>query len=467
MTLSKVLFHIGNFPACNEMFVIIDAMLERTGIDVYVFVENKDISKYIATNYADRNIHLIDYYSNKQENIISEGKRKKRLVNNIKKKLVKEWRKFKDRLYRLRIFDEYKRKKLSSLIAMNTQKAQKVVSEIQPDSLVVRGDRHLGNHWEGALLKVCGDLGVPRIIVPVAASGFEGRLKMRRGRKTFLLNEENPLLKEFTKQVVFDSVSEKYLLYKPAYILRALRDNGMLPDNPWVLGGGNSDKLLVDSEHAKQRFVREGVLEEKVVITGHGSHDTLHQIYTNRVALKESIVEQYGLNLERKTVLVALPQLGEHKILPWEEHWKEIHFICETLQALEANVLVSLHPRMNPENYRFVEDEYDLSIVKERLYKVLPAVDVYICTFSSTLEWSVMCGIPTVIIDFYGFNYTMYDDIDALSVISQKTDFATSVERLVLDKTYYESVMGKTKKSANKFGAFDGCSLDRIINELV
>ena len=63
---------------------------------------------------------------------------------------------------------------------------------------------------------------------------------------------------------------------------------------------------------------------------------------------------KYEIDSRQLTVL-ALPQMGEIGKLPWDQHWKEIRFLCEVFSEGSGSVLISLHPKMDSEKYSFIE----------------------------------------------------------------------------------------------------------------
>jgi len=469
MNQPRVLFHIASYPACNEMFVIIDHMLETIDVEIFVFVENEKISQCITESFSGRNIQLIDFYANedKTESKLQDKK-------HIKSGQVTQydwWLMIRSRLkiaiYEMPVFEWHRQKTLSELIRKRVDKCKVIIAEVQPSCIVVRGDRHFGNLWEGAFLKVCGENKIKRVIIPIATSSTESLIKMREKKKVLFVRNRSKLKKEFENQIILDPQTGNHLLYKKAYVLRALKENEILSGNPWVMGGGNSDVMMVEGDASYRRYSREGTPVEKMVITGHGSNDKLYSVYGNRKTLHQLNCEKYSFDPGKKIIIMALPQLGEHKLMSWENHWSEIHFLCQTLLKVEANILISLHPRMDPEKYVFIQRDYNFQIATDRLVDILPIANIFLSAFSSTLEWSMMCSIPTVAFDFYNLNYKLYDNIVSLMVINEKKYFLESLRKLVNDNVFYLEIKKLTEKDSKKFGRLDGSCRDRIVETIL
>ena len=469
MSQPRILFHIASYPACNEMFVIIDHMLETVDVEIFVFVENEKISTFLTENFTERNIQLIDFYAT-EEKAGSKILNKQIWTSGQSKQYDRGrmlFRRLKLAIYEMPIFEWHRQKKLSELIQERINSCKAIIAEIKPICLVVRGDRHLGNQWEGALLKVCGEENIKRVIIPIATASTESLIKIRQKKNVLFVEEKSKLKEEFANQIILDPQSGHHLLYKKSYILRALKENGILSENPWVMGGGNSDLMMVEGDASYQRYAQEGTPVEKMVVTGHGSNDELCRVYEGRENLRCLKCNKYSFDPEQKVVIVALPQLGEHKIMSWEHHWIEIHFLCQVMQKIEANILISLHPRMDPEKYLFIQKDYGIQMADEQLVDILPIADIFLSCFSSTVEWSIMCGIPTVAFDFYTFNYKLYSNINSLIVINEKKLFLELLRKLVNNKVFYTETKKRTEKDSSSFGRMDGSCRTRIVENIL
>ena len=61
---------------------------------------------------------------------------------------------------------------------------------------------------------------------------------------------------------------------------------------------------------------------------------------------------------------------------------------------------------MNKENYKFLEDKYEVKISSNKLYEILPSADLFLVgQGSTTINWSILCKVPFLILDWYGHNY--------------------------------------------------------------
>ena len=112
-------------------------------------------------------------------------------------------------------------------------------------------------------------------------------------------------------------------------------------------------------------------------------YDHIYKQYLNKNSIRQDMMKKYCLDKDKKNIIIALPQLGEHGELPWNRHWKEINFLIETLESLNHNTLISLHPKMNEKEYKFLEKKYNCKILSERLFDVIPSADLFVATYSA------------------------------------------------------------------------------------
>jgi hypothetical protein len=225
------------------------------------------------------------------------------------------------------------------------------------------------------------------------------------------------------------------------------------------MGSGYSDILCLNNQYYKDIYINRGVDERKIKVVGDGAYDHINKQYLQREVLKQKILKKYSLDGNKKIVIVALPQLGEHNILPWERHWEEINFLMESLTKLDQNILISLHPKMDRKKYEFLENKYNCSILDERLADVLPIADMFVATFSSTVVWSILCGIKTVVVDFYELNYTMYDFLTSIKKVDKKENLKATLETTLSEDIDFS----KDWKSLSRDEVFDGQTIQRYI----
>ncbi len=467
--LKRVMFAPTNATSWSEMLSL--AIELRNHADVLFLVGTEiNTEKYVEEVIKNR-FDLIDVRGKSPSIVKDEQIEQQSVILTIKKWVLKN-----DSLRDLAIaiYLKLQNSIMSTvLIKRRVDNLQKLVAwckktliEKEIDTVAVYDDR--SGHTTMPLLKACEELGVRSLIVPVVlAVGPDSLLMMRRNRKEHQQCHKFRDIHGMEQQCMYDNVSRQWLSFYTFFTSMAFNTSGMLSANPWILGGGLVSTVLADGEDTRRRYIEHGCSPDKIAITGHPSHDGLLCTYNNRDNVKKMLCEKYDIVLEKKVVIVALPHLGEHGLLPWKEHWEEIRYICHVLSSLDATILVSLHPKMEPEQYQFIEKEYGITIVHERLKDVLPIADIFLATFSSTVQWAILCKIPTIVFDFYDLNYNVYNWAKSLTVINNKSKFEDYLKKMVGDDELLAARKKQAKDDALMISPFDGNCTSRIIKQIL
>jgi hypothetical protein len=275
------------------------------------------------------------------------------------------------------------------------------------------------------------------------------------------------LLRDHPGQAVWDPKQQRHVLYYSSRVLPALASLGLLPPNPWLLGGGLADLVLVESERVHGQRLEQGQDPRRILVTGHPGHDALFSGYARRDELRRELALSYGLRAESPLAVVALPQLGEQGTLDWDSHWREIRFLGQTFRDLPAEFLVSLHPKMDANRYLFLEEEYGLRLARERLSAILPAADLFLATYSSTVHWATLCRVPALVFDFYQIDFRLFDDLPGVVTVTDRKTLAAEAEKILRDAGRRATLGRAQGESARLLSPFDGRCGERILRALL
>jgi len=424
-----------------------------------VMVLSNRLTKTLAVDLGD-GIECVETPDFPGPPLIAGGKGSDRMVGRVKAGLWMIARS----AWLAPILSRYK----SLAVARQLKMAKRLLQDIRPRVVVVPGDRNTG--FEPAVLRAARDLGIVSVIPPSAFSAtVEGLFIARRQDPGHRVTHRPGFKRRFPNQWRHDASSAEDLSYFGAATTYAYARHGMLPDNPWVLGGGLSDWILVDSEDVKRRYVALGVVPDKIVVTGHSDHDGLAASLHEKGATRARLVEKYGLDPTRKVLVLCLPNWAEVGLKSWEWHWQENEFLCRCATRLDCNVLLSLHPSQQRDRYAFLEDSYrPLRILDERLATVLPAADIYVTGLSSsTVPWAVLSAVPTVLADHYPEKDRIHFGLPGVIYVAEAADLESKMARLVNDENHFQELRRTQQDSRDFYGNPDGKAMERIIQMLL
>lgn len=338
------------------------------------------------------------------------------------------------------------------------EQAGRVMDSVSPDIVMAFGDRHID--FEAALLAAAKRRGI-RIVLPYSTySGSAGLLKIRRLQGGFRIWSPFSLYRIHARLILGNQVMDG-CYWQPPAILMAIRKLGLLSENPWCMGNGPADIVCVDNESTLARYVAEGVPRHKLRIVGDTAYDALHAQFTMRDRLRAKMIEDEEILSDRKVVVVALPQFAEQGVMDWKDHWREIDHLLAEICRCGHSVIVSLHPRVNPDDYRSLAEKYPVRIAVRQLRDILPVADVFVAVNSSTVFWAVLCGIPVVVLDYFGLDSSLFGHLESIAYVRDRAavrhtvgaavsaptpDFSRDWERLSRERVFDGNVLRRYRQ---------------------
>lgn len=365
-------------------------------------------------------------------------------INNVSRSSIKQ--------FRLQFFFE-------NLFKKDYMSVKKLFSHLNIKAILLVSDKYYGD-GEMALTRLAQEKKIP-IHLPTtfyhgpSIAAFKNNLK-------FVINKHSSWYQKLTFQRLSDpkygvQTHLKHFFY-PAPMLNVLVKHNLLTKNPWYIGAGICDSVLVDNVTTFQRYVDNGTPKEKIHIVGNPLYDRLYKSYNQAQTLKKKYINKYDLNPEKKTVVIAWPELSSQHVISAKDQENENVFLLQSLLKLHVNVLVSLHPKAAKVNYQFLMNAPDVHIINEELIDIIAIADLFTCTYSSTVVWAVICGIKTVVFDFYDLNYSMYDFLESISIVTNKVSLS-NVWIECLDSDTIDFTKDWQQLSRNE--VFDGQTIPR------
>jgi hypothetical protein len=319
---------------------------------------------------------------------------------------------------------------------------------------------------EPPFIKVANKYHIPSLIVPYSLITPMGTAKIRLQRKDYRRNYslktvKNRLASRLFPTWVYEFEGEKMLAHPISWAL-ASRVAEVFPDHPWSICGGDATSVAVENGFVYDLFRKQGVPEKKMVITGKPAMDIIYR--ASHKENRETLLRELKVPGKNGVLLLAVPQLAEHEIMSWERHWEEIEFLLSTLSELPGfSIVLSLHPRSNPSDYKKLSEKYRAIIAHQRIYELLPTADIFVATFSTTVMYAVGIGTPSVVVDFYDLGYAVYDDLPGVSIVRDRGELGTTLHSLLPGAGGRRKMAGSDPR---RWILFDGKCTDRITQEL-
>ena len=337
-------------------------------------------------------------------------------------------------------------------------RARALVAKHRPDVILVSTDRVVGE--ELAFLSVARRKGILCAVIPFDITDPDSLAHFRRDLEGFALGSLTlRFFERFLPSQVRTSGYGTFSFFRPlrTLVLAAL---GQLPPNPWTMGSA-ADVLFVSGERDRERSIEWGTSGEKIEVSGRPSLDTLCASLEDNDGTGS--VRSSAPKSSPPVLVCAVPHLGEHGLMPWEEHLEHTVWLMDALAELDAAVVLSLHPKSDPAVYQPLAESRGLTISAAPLVEALPQADIYVATVSSTIRWAVLLGIPTVVVNHFGLDEAMFSDIDGLVMTRSKEDLLRALSLVVASGEERDRIANRLRLSATKLDRFDGSSSQRIV----
>ncbi len=347
--------------------------------------------------------------------------------------------------------------------------AKRLLVNLRPECILTVGDRHVG--IETALIRVANKRGIPSLIVPYALSGQAGaaayRLAQEDWRHTYGMSSGiNRWVAKIRPKWIHKTASYSLLWNSSAWMIAA-QLTGIAVPAPWSLGGGAAWTMAVESDQARDILVREGMAAEKLVVVGKPRYDAASRIKENQLEWRIEVCRTLNVDPDKPLLVCSVPQLAEHALMPWEEHWQEIDFLftCLSEPNPEHNVLLSLHPKSDLAQYLPRAEKYGFKVAINYSYdQLIPTCDVFVATFSSTVTLTVAAEKPAVVVDFGWFGYELFDELSGVVVVRERSNLVPTLTRLFSDRDYYNCLVAEQARAAKTWARFDGKATERVLN---
>lgn len=279
------------------------------------------------------------------------------------------------------------------------KEAKIIMDNIKPDIIVTNSDRDdlIGNFF----LKYAD--AIPCVVIPIGLLGDPKNDALRREEinyKQFVVRgtngRNNKILKKYPRQGY--KLDDRAVLFYNAPRIMAMAKYDILSDCLWAEGGYKNTNLVCVSSKLDEKTVHDFV-DVKTLITGTVEEFGIVEKAEEREYIRENLKNKY--NFFGEICVFSVPNYYELGMCSREIQMGNVERIIEALGKHFDKVLISLHPRVKTDDYIYLADKYDVSIIDEKLRDIIVAADYFIAsTDSSTMRWGIISGSKCIPIEF-------------------------------------------------------------------
>jgi hypothetical protein len=329
-------------------------------------------------------------------------------------------------------------------------------------ALVVLAEDNIGYFTH--IIVGCGKvLEIPTVIIPYTISNATEAAEYLYDYADF--NSSSTLIHRiFAKKNphwVYD-YKGRSLLRLPPGAIQAIETSGFPCDQPWRLFNESSSIIAVENEHMLHYYRKEGLEENRLVLTGAIYDDILASSAKNTEENKKILIRDLCLDENKPILLCALPPDQFPRKCEFRDYKSVINEWMQVLASFRNwNVIVRPHPRQTQKEISSLES-FGIKITTQETASLVPLCDLYVASVSATIRWAIACAKPVVNYDVYQMNYKDYREVKGVLNVFTNKNFAAILNRLTKDLQYYREIQKAQQLESPSWGMLDGKSSERI-----
>ncbi|KGP63640.1 hypothetical protein EP47_03185 [Legionella norrlandica] len=349
--------------------------------------------------------------------------------------------------------------------------AYELLKKFKPNVIIIGED---GIAADFILISAAKKLHIPVIVLPygladssyLISKGVEEKYKAGE-----LLTTNDPsvqLVKKLYPKWVKETPYGEAIYLPPEFIL-ALESLKIKIPYPWCLQGGIADIILLESDVMYQRYLSEGIKNEKMKLTGSIYCDVMNDVIVNDNAIKQAFEQFQRIDNHQLKILVCVPP-SDH------DGWKDkcdyqsvADFIVALLnlfnQYSNVEVVYSFHPRMKESDRKEI-----LSLgIKDQpnfpLYEI-PKCDILLACGSSLARWALAARKVVINFDLYKFGTNDFPHVPAHIQINEIEELNALIQLFSKNPNRFKELLLNSKNELNKMGTINGQATSSIFNAI-
>ncbi|MDC0627853.1 hypothetical protein OAO99_04725 [Candidatus Pelagibacter sp.] len=303
------------------------------------------------------------------------------------------------------------------------------------EKIITVGDRENGTIL--SILKIAKKNKIKIFIYHAGGMASKNMLVLSRLKfEIFDVTLDKNFIHKFKNQCNKHTNKKTYAFYHPV-LTKIFNFFDILPSNPWVMGSGNSDIVLVESNFVKNLYLKSNLKKELLVI-GSCQIDNINESFKQKNFFKTRL----NINSKKKNPINIgfTPNVWfEHNLLSKDEAYKRNDLLCKILKDSadknKANVLVFLHPKQKIKNYQWIEQKYRFKIYKKNISYFISNLDYLFIGFSSTIiYWASDLGIKVLVANFFKEKNSVFKNFKNVRYFDSIPSIKKNLENLKKNK---------------------------------
>lgn len=276
------------------------------------------------------------------------------------------------------------------------------LDKYRPDCLITYTDRR--NGYEQAAVRIGKKRGISIVFPPVSHVYFQQFFNNANNGRHFDAGKRLPLIYRITRKINKNWAAEtdgEIVFFYHAYKLLADYFLKMSNLNPWMLGerrpAVNAVSYL-DQYYETKDIIGKEYTQNSLVYTTNVEEGLVKSSAGRRKELRDQLRAKYHIQGDVLMIFSAVPyyEAGVTSL----EYNKEVHRrIVSLLAGQDAQILISLHPKMKESDYSFLAESDNVVIVDEALRDILCCADIFVSMEkSATNQWSELLNLKRVLL---------------------------------------------------------------------
>jgi surface carbohydrate biosynthesis protein len=234
----------------------------------------------------------------------------------------------------------------------------------------------------------------------------------------------------------------------------------------------NSKKIALQGGEVKKDFLKSGVEEGRLVVTGAPVYDFIRDSVRIRKEINNfKYLEKYGIDL-KKGLIVFASQPHDKKLYKIEEKRRILTGLKMAMANFpDSTLVVKLHPYESYEELAnsILEKDFDKNIVVVKdinIFDLIYICDLLITRYSTSALEAILLDKPVMTINLGGApDLFPYADNNVALGVYREEDITPSLRRILYDRNTKEKLKENRPKFIEKYAyRLDGNATDRILS---